>query len=127
MNRGFAALLTSIILSFVLLGTVLMTNRSAFYYAESQLLDEYKTQSIFIAHSCIEAAIVRILQDAAYVPVLSGDSFPILGGQCAIMSVEGNSTKLITVQAIFNDSYTNLQAVVDFDHLEEGAYDLREF
>lgn len=125
MKRGFAALMTSIIISFVLLGTVLSVNRTAFYFQQSLLYDEYKTQSVAIALSCIDTAVVLLLQDAGYVPM--DDEFDLLEGLCRIKEITGESEKLINVQSVFNESYTNLEGFVDMEQLEKGIYSIREF
>jgi hypothetical protein len=125
MNKGFAALLTSIVISFVLLGTVFTANRKAFYYEQSLLLDEYKTQSVLLAHSCIDAAIIRILQDASYVPVT--DEIQMLGGVCNIKNISGDEIKEIVVQGIYKNAFTNLSATVDLNDLRRGYYLVYEF
>jgi hypothetical protein len=125
MNKGFAALLTSIIISLILLGTVFAANRKAFYFEQSLLLDEYKSQSVFLAHSCIDAAVVRILQDAAYVP--DTQDIEMLGGACLIKSVSGNVEKEIEVRAIYKDAYTRLKAKIDLADLDREIYSVQEF
>jgi len=108
-NQGFIALISVIILGFVLLATVLMLgNRSI--GTRFLLLDlERKDQSRALAEGCVQVAIIEIVNNSV-VPASYPKTIPVGSGTCTIKSVVSGTIK---TTANVSGATTNLQVSVD--------------
>ena len=124
---GFIALISVIILGFVLLATVLMLgNRSI--GTRFLLLDlERKDQSRALAEGCVQVAIIAIVNDPAYcVNSISCLTVPSVfvsvgSGTCTIVSVSSGTIK---TTASVSGATTNL--VVEWDITNERISSWKE-
>ncbi|MBP9748215.1 MAG: hypothetical protein KBD17_01145 [Candidatus Pacebacteria bacterium] len=107
-NRGFVALITSVIISTVLL--MVATNLSLTgFYARSNLLDfELKEMSYHLAEACIDTAILKIINNPNYNP--TNESVDINEYKCAIESITGN---IIKTKADYRNYITNLEVEIN--------------
>lgn len=107
-NRGFVALITSVIISAVLL--IVATNLSLTgFYARSNLLDfELKEMSYHLAEACIDTAILKIINNPNYNP--TNESVDIDGNECVIESVIENTIK---TKADYRNYITNIEVEIN--------------
>ena len=103
-NRGFIALITSVIISAVLLLVATNLNLTGFY-ASSNLLDyELKEISFNLAEACVDTAILKIINNPAYSP--ANETINIEGNDCVIESITGN---VIKTKANYKNYITHLE------------------
>ncbi len=110
-KRGFIALLTTIIISFVLLTIVVAVSFMGFFGRFNILGSEAKERSSALAEACIQTAILKFSQDNSY----NGNDWIFVNNtSCFICSgisaVSGGNR--IRVQASSSDAYTNLEVIV---------------
>ncbi|MEY4602303.1 MAG: hypothetical protein RL292_244, partial [Candidatus Parcubacteria bacterium] len=86
-QRGFIALISSIILSIILLGLTLRVSSSNFSARANALQGEFKSISVAVARSCSQSALLRLSQEYWYVPKESGDVININEEKCIITEV----------------------------------------
>jgi hypothetical protein len=108
--RGFAALMSVIIIALVLM---LVTTSLSFggYYTRFNTLDkEFKEISVALAESCVEVARLRLAKDPLYSPA---DEVVSLGeGTCRIVSVSVSGGTIHTA-AEYKDHLTYLEVSVN--------------
>ena len=109
-NKGFMALMSAIIISFILLLIVTSLGFTSFY-GRSNILDfELKERSSALAEACGDMAILKITNDPAYNP--ANESIDVANGEsCIIRSVSG-SPKAIRIKADYKNYITNLEIEV---------------
>lgn len=112
-NRGFAALITAIILSSVLIMATVTLSRSGFFVRSAILESEYKEASSALAEACADIAMLKLVADFLY----AGDeTMNIKGGSCVIKPVQKNMPSFgqhtLETTATFHDSITNMKIVV---------------
>lgn len=107
-NRGFVALITSVIISAVLLMVAINLSLTGFY-ARSNLLDfELKEMSYHLAEACIDTAILKLINNPNYNP--TSESVDINEYKCAIESITGN---IIKTKADYRNYITNLEVEIN--------------
>lgn len=107
-NRGFVALITSVIISAVLLMVAINLSLTGFY-ARSNLLDfELKETSYHLAEACIDTAILKLINNPNYNP--TDESVNIDGNECAIESITSN---VIKAKANYRNYITNLEVEIN--------------
>lgn len=119
-NRGFIALLSIIILGFVLLLTV-FTLGSRSIGGRFLLLDlERKEMSVELASACVHVAIIALVSDPLYTPPTPSYAVPVGESECEIVSIAHDNPPLSTIRAHgeVGSVSTNVEAVWDSD-LEE--------
>lgn len=116
LRTGFIALVSVILISFMLVVFAASVGMSGYYARANQLNSEVKEQSIASARACVEKAIVDI---AASHPTTGTVTFG--GGvySCTINAITADSPvsgqTTIKSQGVYQRSYTNLVVVVDSD------------
>ena len=117
-NSGFAALMSTIIISATLLLIAVSLSNVSFYGRSNILDSELKERSFALAEGCVDAAILNLLQSVDY----AGD-VAIGSDKCTIQSVSGSNEKTITTYADYRNYITKLEVKVDSDmmsiHFEE--------
>ncbi|MBI2609980.1 hypothetical protein HYW53_02280 [Candidatus Giovannonibacteria bacterium] len=128
-DNGFAALITVIVLSAILLTVALTLNQSGFF-ARSAILDsEYKERSSTLAEACVDQALVKLVADPAY----GGNETISFGADaCSVRPIlfdspaSGKTT--IETKANFNEAITNLRIVVNSsDHALDSWVEIPSF
>ncbi len=111
LQRGFMALISVILISAILMLIATSLSFSGFYARYNILDSEFKTQSTELAKSCIDAALIRLAHDYAYIPQNNKIFFG--NDSCAFESVlSSSSQKIIQVQANYKDFVTNMRVVI---------------
>src|ERR1043166_3984600 len=72
-QKGFVALMSVIIISAILLTLIFTLNLSSFFARYDALGGDNKRVSLGLAEACVEAAKLKIAQNAAYTPAAGGD------------------------------------------------------
>jgi hypothetical protein len=105
-----------IIISAILLMYVFVLSSSSFFARFDALDRENKRISLSRAESCVNAALLKIAQNAAYAPSASGDQVTVSGGTCKICagtnSPSGQASEPVITRAVHNGAYTNIRATV---------------
>ncbi|MCX6703689.1 MAG: hypothetical protein NTV02_03310 [Candidatus Zambryskibacteria bacterium] len=108
-QKGFIALISSIILSLILLGLTLQVSSGNFSARANALSAEFKSISVALARSCSQAALLRLSLEYWYVPNEGGDSVNIEENTCIIKEInheiENPSTHTKKVTVITQSSY----------------------
>lgn len=109
-QRGYIALMSAIVISFLLLAITISLGFTAFFGRLNVLDSESKERSNALAEACIDSAILDA-SNGTY----SVDKIVNIGSDmCRIISsVNGGSQTTIKTHGCINKSYTNLQAIID--------------
>lgn len=116
-NRGFIALLSSLIISMVLIAVSFTLSDKQFFLRSNSLGAEFKGQSYRLAVSCLYASLERILYDYSYTDsgvVIVHDS------SCLIKSITQGPEDVLTHRRIvtietgagYMNSYSSIKAKV---------------
>ena len=110
-NKGFVALMSSIIISVILL--LLATNLSfTGFYSRFNILDsEMKERSSAIADACIDIAILKFFQGTPYsvdTNVTVGENTCLVGGYTT-----SGTQEIFKVRGVYSNTYTNMRVVID--------------
>ena len=111
-ERGFVALMSVIIISAIMLSIIFTLNLSSFFARFDALGTENKRVSLGLAEACIEAAKLKVAQNAAYAPASGGDSVTVsTSNTCRICRVtaNGGNSYTIATRAVTSGSYSNLE------------------
>ncbi len=115
-NSGFAALISSIILSVVLL--LVATNLSLTgFYGRSDILDsELKKRSSVLAEACIDTALLKLSDNPSYT---GSESITVQGGDtCNILTLDPSADPIIiNTTSVFRDATTKLEVKVNASDL----------
>lgn len=113
-QHGYVALMSALIISVVLVILSVSISTAGFYSRFNVADSEYKQRSSALAEGCIDAALLRLAQNAAYAPDAGGDVITLDTDTCKIVSVSALAgQKIIQVQAVYNKAVTNFKIVVD--------------
>jgi cellobiose-specific phosphotransferase system component IIC len=106
-NRGFIALISVIIIGFVLLLAVITLGGKSIASRFNLLTLEYKNSSYQLASACVQTAIIGVVNNLSYSLPRSID----VGGQtCTIVSVVSGTIK---TTATVSGATTNLEVTVN--------------
>jgi hypothetical protein len=110
-DRGFIALMSSIIISVILILIIMNSSFTGFYSRMNILDSEVKERSSALADACIDIALLGFAQN----PLYSGNvTVPVNDKTCYISTVTSTlAEKTFTVRGIYMNSYTNLKITVD--------------
>lgn len=110
-NNGYIAITTALIFGLlalflaVSLGTTTLLARSGWREVEN------KKASYFLAHSCLETALLRMGQDYNY---MGNETVTVGSDQCTIMTIEiSGQNSVIKSRAVVGGATTNLKLAVD--------------
>jgi hypothetical protein len=110
--------MSALIISVVLVILSVSISTAGFYSRFNVADSEYKQRSSALAEGCIDAALLRLAQNAAYAPAAGGDVITLDTDTCKIVSVSTLAgQKIIQVQAVYNKAVTNFKIVVDSNSL----------
>ena len=112
-DKGFIALFTVIIVSFVLLIVAVNLGFAGFNQRFNIFYTESKEKSFYLAHSCTEEVRLRLALDKNY----PGDESLAIGNEsCYVFPTQNNSGDVsVIARAIKNDAYTFLKVIFDTD------------
>jgi len=116
LQTGFIALVSVLLISFVLLIFVVSIGLSGFLGRANQLESEFKRQSIASAEACVEKAIADLV---AKNPTTGTVTFGGGAYTCTIVSIALDTPNMgettIKARGVYKNSYTNLVIVVASD------------
>lgn len=112
-QNGFIALITAIILSFILITVAVSLNQTGFF-ARSAVSDaEYKARSAALAEACFNQALLALTENPAYG---GNETVAVDTDSCAIRPILFGTPALgqitIETRALFNDATTDLRIVI---------------
>ncbi|MEK7536066.1 MAG: hypothetical protein AAB590_03600 [Patescibacteria group bacterium] len=115
-QSGFIALMSAIIISMLLIVITFTLSMTAFFARFNVLHSEYKNISSNLAEGCVDAALLKLINDPAYNPT---DEIVSVGTHnCMIVSITPlTSPRIINTQALYpasgsEKSYTNVQVTI---------------
>lgn len=113
--RGYAALLSTIIICAALSAFAYQTGAAAYQMRLSILEKEYATQGRELAYSCAQAALYMLASDISYRPRETGDKVMLDSTQeCWIESIESTPRAIrMIVHAQTEGFYSALEIVVE--------------
>ncbi|MES2087828.1 MAG: hypothetical protein V4467_02435 [Patescibacteria group bacterium] len=125
-NKGFIALMSTIIISTILMAIVFTTNMSSFYARFDALDGEFKRKAFALAESCANETLLRLAKNYSYDPTtdpdfVTGKGLPISieDGECLIVSVlppapRAGALSEITIitQGIYRNTFSNLKVEI---------------
>ena len=113
-QSGFIALVSVILISFVLITFAVSISLSGYLGRFNQLDLEFKEQSVASASACVEKAIADVV---AGNPTTGTINFGNGGYSCTIVSIASDvpttGETTIKAQGVHKNAYTNLVVVVD--------------
>jgi hypothetical protein len=89
-EKGFAALITAIVLSLILIVATVTLNRSSFFTRSAIIDSELKATSSALAEACVDTAILRLAINPSY-NLSTPDPVSVGTLTCEITSVENNT------------------------------------
>ncbi len=110
-NKGFIALMSSVIMSVILILIIVNTSLTGFNNRFNILDSEIKEMSSALADSCIDILLLGLAQNPAY----SGNvNVPVGSNSCSInLRTTSGGNIIFKTRGIFNNSYTNLKVTVN--------------
>ncbi len=121
-NRGYIALMATIIISIILLVMSVEQSSSGWSARFNILGTEAKEQANSLAEGCAEQATANLLTDPAFE---GGVTITTPIGTCNILPIKVNEPGpgLVTIytQAIVRGSYTNLKIVLNMNDVHMGS------
>ena len=116
-DSGFVALITAIILSFILIITTATLNQTSFLARGMLLASEYKERSAALAEACVDVARLKLVNNASYG---GNETISIGSGDCDIRPITAN---IIETRAEYQKAFTNLKVVVSSSSLSVISWD----
>ncbi len=107
-QRGFMALISTIIISIILLSMAVSLNLTNFYAQSNTLDSEFKEISFNLAESCIQIALLKIIQNPNYHP--DSEVVKINSNTCTIILINNNT---VETSANYKNYITNLRATIN--------------
>jgi len=112
-NGGFIALMSAIIMSVILLLLMVNLSFTGFYNRFNILYSELKEKSSALAEACADTVLLKLASDSMYI----GGGAPVVVSGSDTCTIDATSpttpTRTFTLHAIYNNSYTNLQIIVN--------------
>lgn len=120
-TTGFVALMAAVVISLVLLLLTIEVGTVGWYTRFDVLDREFKAQSVTLAHSCLERAVVQLVADTSY----RGDATSTAAyGSCYIFPItlplESPGRLQLQVRAVVSNAYTTLVAVYNMHDIQVG-------
>lgn len=119
-QRGFMALISTIIISVILLSMAVSLNLTNFYTQSNMLDAEFKEISFNLAESCTQIALLKLIKNPSYHP--DNEVASINGNTCTIISI---NTGIIETSADYKNYSTNLRATINPNTMQTKS--LEEF
>lgn len=99
-EKGFVALVSTLLISAVLLVLMYTTSAGSFYVRSDALGTEFKRVSVGLSESCSNAALLKISQNYNYTPDVNGDIVTVGPDTCLIKSVTYGPENPITYRKL---------------------------
>lgn len=119
-HRGYIALITAILISVSLLTLVIAVSLEGYFSRFSVLESELKEVSAYLAESCFNTAVLELAQDEDY---NEARTVKVSDQECSIVSITSSGSfserRIIEVQGVYKESYTNLEIEIEMDSLPE--------
>jgi hypothetical protein len=118
-QKGYIALISAILISVSLLTMVIAVSFEGYFSRFNVLESEQKEISDYLAESCFNRAVIELTQDEDYDETPTVD---VGDEECTIVAIDDGtfpSNRLISVQGINGEAYTNLEIEIDLDSLPE--------
>ena len=118
-KNGYVALISILIISFIMLSITITTGFEGFWSLSNFSNRESKEISLNLAESCLDQAIVNIIQSPSWRPPLEGEILERGEYFCTIRHLARNSPDVI-IETVgeFNKSFTILQGEFNEETLE---------
>ena len=114
-NRGYIALISTIVISLILLALTANMSTAGFYVRFNSLDSEYKRVSLGYAESCIHAALLKLAKNNTYAPPSGGETVSVGSEACTIIEVltdlSDPTKKTIKTKASFRGAFSNMEIV----------------
>lgn len=111
-KKGYIALTSAIFISVMVLVIVFVISMGSFLARINVSSTSYKEESLSLAKACVQEALLKLSINNSY----SGNETISVGSDtCKVVSVvaSGTAQKIISTQAQFNSSFTNLKITID--------------
>lgn len=112
-NGGYIALISTIIISFILLGLTASMSTAGFYARFNSLDSEYKRISLGLAESCVHAALLKLAKNNTYAPPPGGENISVGSETCTISEVftdlSDPTKKTVKTKASFRGAFSNME------------------
>ncbi|MDP3729191.1 MAG: hypothetical protein Q8R26_00330 [bacterium] len=109
-KKGYLALVTAIIVSFIMLIVSITLGFASFISRDNNLNFLFKKSSYFAARSCLDYALLKLGAQSTYA---GNETITIDTYQCAVRQITINgSQSIITVRAVVQGATTNLRLTV---------------
>ena len=119
-DGGFAALISVIISSVILLLIATTLSMTGFSGRLNILDSEYKERSLALAEACIDTALLRLTQNSNY---LGNESVSVGGDTCNIRVIDPNPDPIILeTTATYQKAVTNLRVQVSKTNLSVKSW-----
>ncbi|MEK9186714.1 MAG: hypothetical protein AAB885_03975 [Patescibacteria group bacterium] len=122
-NRGYIAITSAIILSFLIMAVSIALSSSAILTRLSVLDLTAKRSSFFVARTCLERALLELALDGNY----AGNTTVVIeegGNQCTLYTIESSPpNKIIKARAQITGVTTNLKLTVDSTTLATVSFE----
>lgn len=112
-NRGgYVAVVAAIIVSVVILVIVSVISTGSFLARLNISNGSFKERSFSLAQACVQEALFKLAGNGAYA---GNETITVASDTCQIVSVvaSGTAQKVISTQAQFSSSFTNLKVTVN--------------
>ena len=115
LSQGYAALISILIICFVLLSIVTATSFGSFEILLNVWSRHSKIMSSELAESCVDQAVIRVLQNPNFRVLENGESIKINEDFfCRILSIQKqDSLFVIQTETSVNKIFTKLEGVFD--------------
>ena len=115
MNKGYIAITTSLILSFIMLAVAVALGSSSLFSRNNNLNFSFKKTSYFAARSCLDYALLQLSLNSGY----GGNETRAVGlEQCSLLTIEtSGSNKIIKARSQVKGATTNLKLTVQSSDL----------
>jgi hypothetical protein len=123
-EKGFIALISTVIISLILLAVAASAARAAFWARFDLLARENKKISAALAEACVNVALLGLSNEEKIFPleVVIEDA-----KKCKIGEVGGSNPYTIIARAGWKNSYANLKVTAKLENGELEISDWREF
>jgi len=114
-NRGYIALISTIVISLILLALTANMSTAGFYARFNSLDSEYKRISLGYAESCVHAALLKLAKNNTYAPPSGGEIVSVGSEKCTIVEVISDisdpTKKRVRTQASFRGAFSNMEII----------------
>ncbi len=109
---GYIALTSAIFIGAMVLVIIFVISTGSFLSRVNISTTSYKEKSSLLARACVEEALLKLSQNSSY---SGNETISIASDTCRIISIvaSGTAEKVISTQAQFNSSFTNLKVTVN--------------